>query len=53
LSYLNVTVVHEDSLQVEKPGGLVDVLAQDPDVVVGHPQDLDLVIQVGRDGREA
>lgn len=48
-----MTVVHEDPLEVEKSGRLVDVLAQDANVVVSHPQDLDLVVQVGRDGCEA
>ena len=45
-------MVHEDPLEVEKPSGLVHVLAEDPDVVVGHAKDLDLVVQVRRDGGE-
>ena len=48
-----MAVIHEDPLQVEKSGRLVNVLPQDPDVVVGHPEDLNLVVQVRRDRREA
>ena len=51
--YLDMTMAHEYSLQVEEPGRPEDVLAQDPDVVVCQSEYLDLVIEVGRDGGEA
>ena len=48
-----MTVAHEDALQVEQSGQPENVLAEVPDVVVSHPQDLDLGVQVGGNGGEA
>ena len=51
--YLHVTVVHVDPLQVEQPRCLEDLPAQHPYVVSAHPEDLDLVVEVGGDSGEA
>ena len=53
LSYLYVTMIHKDSLEVDKAGLLEDLLAQDPHVVVRHPQDLYLMVQMGGHGGES
>ena len=50
---LDMTVVHKDSLEVGESGTLEHFLAQPPDVISAHPQDLDVMVQVGRDSIEA
>ena len=52
-AYLYVTMIHKDALQVDKARLLEDLLAQDPHVVVRHPQDLYLMVQMGGHGGES
>ena len=52
-AYLYVTMVHKDALQVDKARLLEDLLAQHPHVVVRHPQDLYLMVQVGGHSSES
>ena len=46
-------MVHKDALQVDKARLLEDLLAQHPHVVVRHPQDLYLMVQVGGHSSES
>ena len=46
LTYLNMTMVHKNPLQVEKPGRFEHFAPKDSHVVMRHPQDLDFRVQV-------
>ena len=46
VAYLDVTVVHEDPLKVEKSSCFEDFRSKCSDIVVSHSQDLNVRIQV-------